>query len=335
MELREIQISQREAAPLSRSLIVSPQSPHSENFITYVAPSPKNFNEDYRYERSSPSLTDRPKHRKKAGPPKRISIVTDKLVTLGKPWKSLRLFTAQRPFLERVATRLSQPRCLQLCSFFFAASILVGITAGIIFTVAASKDNETLAMSLLVFSILTQVSTLGYLIYIIIMVCLKKAVSKDRVFCGACVRAANFLVGVLAGLCVYDYRKEYGAVVIALAYVSCCDCVTAFAILVVLLVVTLVGLLFESVVRLVICELRCPERTLCTLDYCYQPFYCDAGCFGKSRCVICLGEFAKCDEVVLLQCHHSHAFHEKCMIEWIQRSTVCPVCRKDICFLMH
>ncbi|KAK7311779.1 hypothetical protein RJT34_10128 [Clitoria ternatea] len=43
------------------------------------------------------------------------------------------------------------------------------------------------------------------------------------------------------------------------------------------------------------------------------------------KCSICLIEFGKDMEVSLMPC--SHIYHEQCLIQWLQRSHMCPMCR--------
>ncbi|RWS19159.1 hypothetical protein B4U80_14496 [Leptotrombidium deliense] len=45
------------------------------------------------------------------------------------------------------------------------------------------------------------------------------------------------------------------------------------------------------------------------------------------HCSICLDEIRH-DEMCHLMCHCSHWFHEMCLIEWLNISDTCPVCRK-------
>merc|ERR1712098_290814 len=50
--------------------------------------------------------------------------------------------------------------------------------------------------------------------------------------------------------------------------------------------------------------------------------------FGQG-CVICLGEFAKADEVIQLKC--KHVYHaQQCLIPALMRRRTCPTCRQAV-----
>ncbi|KAJ1298275.1 hypothetical protein BS78_01G441000 [Paspalum vaginatum] len=61
--------------------------------------------------------------------------------------------------------------------------------------------------------------------------------------------------------------------------------------------------------------------------------YCAAasGSSGGSRgeCAICLQDFhaEDLDKIRVMPMPCSHAFHEKCIFEWLGRNGVCPLCR--------
>ena len=46
---------------------------------------------------------------------------------------------------------------------------------------------------------------------------------------------------------------------------------------------------------------------------------------STDKCIICLEEFAMESEVSRMPC--SHVYHKDCIIEWLERSHVCPLCR--------
>lgn len=45
-------------------------------------------------------------------------------------------------------------------------------------------------------------------------------------------------------------------------------------------------------------------------------------------CTVCLLEFEEGDECRYLPC--MHFFHRRCIDTWISRSSLCPICRKDV-----
>lgn len=44
-------------------------------------------------------------------------------------------------------------------------------------------------------------------------------------------------------------------------------------------------------------------------------------------CVICQDPFALSETLLTLPCKHHHAFHEACIVPWLQNSGTCPTCR--------
>lgn len=52
----------------------------------------------------------------------------------------------------------------------------------------------------------------------------------------------------------------------------------------------------------------------------------DEGC--NSECSICLTEFSKDDQVIVLPC--KHVFHKECGMHWLVEHNVCPVCRHEL-----
>lgn len=47
------------------------------------------------------------------------------------------------------------------------------------------------------------------------------------------------------------------------------------------------------------------------------------------ECIICLEAFTANDTVTPLPCDKRHYFHSKCIEEWSQSHTVCPICRTE------
>ncbi|XP_077586045.1 RING finger protein 122-like [Stigmatopora nigra] len=48
-------------------------------------------------------------------------------------------------------------------------------------------------------------------------------------------------------------------------------------------------------------------------------------------CAVCLDEFRSRDELGVCPC--SHAFHQKCLMKWLEIRSVCPMCNKPMCRL--
>ena len=59
----------------------------------------------------------------------------------------------------------------------------------------------------------------------------------------------------------------------------------------------------------------------------YKPYYYDGKKTQVKECTICLDDFTDGNIICILSCYRDHIFHEKCMIEWLWRNPICPICR--------
>jgi len=48
------------------------------------------------------------------------------------------------------------------------------------------------------------------------------------------------------------------------------------------------------------------------------------------ECVICSENYLAGEPLRMLRCHPTHHFHQRCIDQWIQVKSTCPICRKDI-----
>ena len=48
----------------------------------------------------------------------------------------------------------------------------------------------------------------------------------------------------------------------------------------------------------------------------------------EKKCSICLVKYKKSDLIKELPCNH--IFHKNCILKWIEKSNVCPICKYDI-----
>ena len=56
---------------------------------------------------------------------------------------------------------------------------------------------------------------------------------------------------------------------------------------------------------------------------------------SSKTCTICLCEFEVGESVCALPCDDSHIFHTKCIEQWLETNSVCPVCRTFIAMPNH
>ncbi len=48
------------------------------------------------------------------------------------------------------------------------------------------------------------------------------------------------------------------------------------------------------------------------------------------RCVVCFEDFRSGDDLTYLPCDGYHCYHTKCILQWLRRNSVCPICRKEM-----
>ena len=56
---------------------------------------------------------------------------------------------------------------------------------------------------------------------------------------------------------------------------------------------------------------------------------------SSKTCAICLCEFEVGEKVCALPCDDSHIFHTKCIEQWLETNSVCPVCRTFVALPNH
>lgn len=44
-------------------------------------------------------------------------------------------------------------------------------------------------------------------------------------------------------------------------------------------------------------------------------------------CMICLEDFSSSKPVAQLNCNDKHVFHVECLVEWVKKNDICPMCR--------
>lgn len=49
-----------------------------------------------------------------------------------------------------------------------------------------------------------------------------------------------------------------------------------------------------------------------------------------TECVICIDEFQSKEKVTQLKCNKMHIFHMDCLLSWIRKNQICPICRQEI-----
>ena len=50
---------------------------------------------------------------------------------------------------------------------------------------------------------------------------------------------------------------------------------------------------------------------------------------SPKECPICLEEVNK-DNASIIQCENKHLYHDKCIKQWMEHKTECPICKADL-----
>jgi E3 ubiquitin-protein ligase BIG BROTHER-like protein len=50
--------------------------------------------------------------------------------------------------------------------------------------------------------------------------------------------------------------------------------------------------------------------------------------FGVEKCMICIENFKKKEELITLPC--KHLYHKACIKRWLELNINCPICKADI-----
>ncbi|XP_006663210.1 E3 ubiquitin-protein ligase RING1-like [Oryza brachyantha] len=51
---------------------------------------------------------------------------------------------------------------------------------------------------------------------------------------------------------------------------------------------------------------------------------------AAAQCVICMENYEVGDDLSVMPCSDKHSFHQRCLAEWLARSRLCPLCRKEL-----
>ena len=51
---------------------------------------------------------------------------------------------------------------------------------------------------------------------------------------------------------------------------------------------------------------------------------------GQNTCAICIDQFTDKCQITVLPCDVRHYFHTKCIQQWLERETNCPLCKAPI-----
>ncbi|CAN6362258.1 unnamed protein product [Urochloa humidicola] len=58
-----------------------------------------------------------------------------------------------------------------------------------------------------------------------------------------------------------------------------------------------------------------------------QKYQKDLGDDHHTECPICLEDYAPGDDLTVMPCTYMHRYHQGCLVAWLERDNVCPLCR--------
>eukprot|EP01022_Parablepharisma_sp_SALTPOND_P015501 TRINITY_DN2198_c0_g1_i2.p2 TRINITY_DN2198_c0_g1~~TRINITY_DN2198_c0_g1_i2.p2 ORF type:complete len:333 (+),score=-18.11 TRINITY_DN2198_c0_g1_i2:87-1001(+) len=104
------------------------------------------------------------------------------------------------------------------------------------------------------------------------------------------------------------------------------------------LTLLIVGAIIELILRISVCKLTpcCNFKMGPQLkEKVYEVTPLKAKDFGVPHmsCLICMEGFGEEESLLRLKCHPLHAFHRKCIEEWIVNERTCPACDEDVAFI--
>ena len=66
------------------------------------------------------------------------------------------------------------------------------------------------------------------------------------------------------------------------------------------------------------------------VDQYFEGFENDQGLKDRFKnCPICINDFSCDDSIIEFNCKQ-HVFHKKCILTWLEHSTYCPICKKNL-----
>eukprot|EP00826_Nyctotherus_ovalis_P049780 TRINITY_DN6038_c0_g4_i1.p1 TRINITY_DN6038_c0_g4~~TRINITY_DN6038_c0_g4_i1.p1 ORF type:complete len:284 (+),score=58.06 TRINITY_DN6038_c0_g4_i1:109-960(+) len=86
----------------------------------------------------------------------------------------------------------------------------------------------------------------------------------------------------------------------------------------------------EAFLRLVTCKFKhVNEFRVIT----YNSYFYNSSMRQTKSCTICLGDYKDKDLVCIATCYATHIFHERCIVEWVVKHPLCPICRAPAKFM--
>jgi len=274
--------------------------------------------------------------REKVGPIKEKSFDSEEILINGEPWKILELISFLRKTILSSFIRLNRGKAVIPLYTFYSLCIIANCVFCIMIYLEYRDNDEVIFFAYLsLLCVVFGVVTVGFMTYGIIKSIRNQWISINLIHSIFCFRIFNFCLGFILSLPLQSYHKTYSLLTLSFTFGAC----LLYACLVFACIVSapflLIGFLIETIIRLFQCKLSCPSYEKKKKKFKCQLFSYSKEAFGEIQCVICLDDMKERNEVLLLSCHQNHIFHENCIMEWMNKSLLCPICKRDLEFVLN
>jgi len=268
--------------------------------------------------------------REKLGPIKDFFVTTNKSIYIGESWKLPMLICEIKEWLIKNYAKLNRPKQriihLSLCCIF----IILNITMTALTIIELPKNIDYLLQgAFLSLNSIVQVITLAISLFFIVATIFNKAFGIEQINLVTFSLLFNSFFGTLCGIIAIGHFRFCGIMLIVTTLLSSFIYVVTIAIAVFCFPLLLVSFIVEFFLRLITRKPICRKKQFIIEKYSYRIFKFIKGIYND-ECPICLGEYNQESEIVLTSCCNVYAYDEECVQQWINKSSLCPICRKEI-----
>jgi len=272
---------------------------------------------------------------KKCGPVNLIAIPTDQTVEIGDTWTIMQFIEYISNSVGRCYSALEHGVGQRIFYSIYWIAFIGNFITTITSLVYLRNSDETIVIAILIsnaIAITFPITCTGYAFYLILG---DHWLSNEVLACVIMGGMLQFCVGIFTAVFLTESCFVCAMVLLSFIFLSCAYFSIVLSVIILVTPILLVWFIGELIYRIFIGKATCPTKEQVIAKFVYQQFYYVTGTFATAECIICLAKFEENDRVCILRCHPSHVFHEPCIIEWLKRSQLCPVCRKGIEFMLN
>lgn len=274
--------------------------------------------------------------REKIGSPKEKTFNTNEIVTIGEPWKMIELINYFKALILSTFFEINRSKYMLFVFPFFSLCLLGGCVVCVLSFIEFINDNDMLAVAgVAVLTAAFGVIAVGFMVYQMSKFVRKQWISNDLMRTTFCVHVLTVCFGFILAAALYSEHYVYSLSLLLLNTGAGLLYLLVLAGILIGFPFLCIGFAVEATIRLCKCNFNCPKHEKMRKSFHYQLFNYSSKAFGNCECVICLDNLKENEQVILLECHISHIFHEDCIMEWMEKSLCCPVCRNDIAFVLN